>query len=85
MNRREQRLVGTDPPIVTLRDLPTTVGASERCRKWKQIKQRLVAKKRSASGPVRWERASKVVQFTATKTGGEKRELGKNSTQWTLW
>jgi hypothetical protein len=27
----------------------------------------------------------KVVQFTATKTGGEKRDLGKNSTQWTLW
>jgi hypothetical protein len=23
----------------------------------------------------------KVVQFTATKTGGEKRDLGKNSTQ----
>jgi hypothetical protein len=27
MNRREQRLIGTDPPIVTLSDLPTTVGA----------------------------------------------------------
>jgi hypothetical protein len=45
------------------------------------MKQRLVAKKRSASGPFKRERVSKVVQFTATKTGGEKRDFGKNSAQ----
>jgi hypothetical protein len=41
--------------------------------KW-QMKQRPVVKNRSASPSNRWERASKVKQFTGTKTGAEKQE-----------
>jgi hypothetical protein len=40
------------------------------------MKQRLVAKQRSASEPVRRDKASNVIQFTPIKTGGEKRDLG---------
>jgi hypothetical protein len=41
------------------------------------MKQWLVAKKRSASEPVRRESASKVLQFTAMKTGGGETRLGE--------
>jgi hypothetical protein len=40
------------------------------------MKQRLVAKQRSASEPVKRDRASNIIQFTPTKTGEEKRDLG---------
>jgi hypothetical protein len=43
---------------------------------WKQMKHRLVAKHKSASEPVKRDKASKVMQLTPRKMGGEKRDLG---------
>jgi hypothetical protein len=55
------------------------------CTAWQHTKQWLVAKNKSASGPVNRDRASNVIQFTAMKTGGEKRDFGKNLTQCVVW
>jgi hypothetical protein len=45
------------------------------------MKQQFVAKNKSTSEPVKWDITSNVIQLTAVKTGAEKQDFRKNSTQ----